>query len=154
MFLFVNAVFKWKPVRSVSRATTINHNYPLKNKTKISLQWETDLSQAFLPGNYIFSMLLYTSVKAFTVGNGGHVMRLIEAIGIRLDKLIKARDNLTEYELAKQAGMPRSTIWKIINPDLTRVKTVKIDTLYQIVDTLGISLKEFFDDPLFDDISD
>mgnify|MGYP001081025386 CR=1 FL=1 len=81
-------------------------------------------------------------------------MKLIEAIGMRLDKLIKARDNLTEYELAKQAGMPRSTIWKIINPDLTKVKTVKIDTLYQIVDTLGISLKEFFDDPLFNDISD
>lgn len=81
-------------------------------------------------------------------------MRLIEAIGMRLDKLIKARDNLTEYELAKQAGMPRSTVWKIINPDLTRVKTVKVDTLYQIVDTLGISLKEFFDDTLFDDISD
>lgn len=27
-------------------------------------------------------------------------------------------------------------------------------TLYQIVDTLGISLKEFFDDSLFNDISD
>ncbi len=34
-------------------------------------------------------------------------MRLIEAIGLRLDNLIKARGNLTEYELAKQAGMPR-----------------------------------------------
>ena len=81
-------------------------------------------------------------------------MRLLEAIGIRLDSLIKARDNLTEYELAKQAGMPRSTVWKIIRPDLTRVKTAKIDTLYQITDTLGISLKEFFDDPIFDNISD
>lgn len=81
-------------------------------------------------------------------------MRLIEAIGMRLDSLIKSREKLTEYELAKQAGMPRSTIWKIIHPDLTKVKTVKVDTLYQIADTLGISLKEFFDDPLFDDISD
>ena len=81
-------------------------------------------------------------------------MRLIEAIGMRLDSLIKSREKLTEYELAKQAGMPRSTVWKIIHPDLTKVKTVKVDTLYQIADTLGISLKEFFDDPLFDDISD
>lgn len=81
-------------------------------------------------------------------------MRLIEAIGMRLDRLIKSRENLTEYELAKQAGMPRSTVWKIIHPDLTKVKTIKVDTLYQIADTLGISLKEFFDDPLFDDISD
>ena len=83
-----------------------------------------------------------------------NIMRLIEAIGMRLDRLIKSRENLTEYELAKQAGMPRSTVWKIIHPDLTKVKTVKVDTLYQIADTLGISLKEFFDDPLFDDISD
>lgn len=81
-------------------------------------------------------------------------MRLIEAIGLRLDNLIKERENFTEYELAKQAGMPRSTVWKIIHPDLTRVKTVKIDTIYQIIDTLGLKLKEFFDDPVFDDISD
>ncbi len=81
-------------------------------------------------------------------------MRLIEAIGLRLDNLIKEREDFTEYELAKQAGMPRSTVWKIIHPDLTRVKTVKIDTIYQLIDTLGLKLKEFFDDPVFDDISD
>ncbi len=81
-------------------------------------------------------------------------MRLIEAIGLRLDNLIKERENFTEYELAKQAGMTRSTVWKIIHPDLTRVKTVKIDTIYQLIDTLGLKLKEFFDDPVFDDISD
>lgn len=81
-------------------------------------------------------------------------MKLIEAIGLRIDNLIKVRKNFTAYELAKQAGMPRSTVWKIINPDLTRVKTVKIDTLYQIVDTLGMTLKDFFDDPVFDDVSD
>ena len=81
-------------------------------------------------------------------------MKLIEAIGKRIDSLIKERNDFTAYELAKQAGMPRSTVWKIINPDLTRVKTVKIDTLYQIADTFGMSLKEFFDDPVFDDVSD
>lgn len=81
-------------------------------------------------------------------------MRLIEAIGIRVDNLIKEKEGLTQYELAKQAGIPRSTVWKIINPDITKVKTVKMDTVYQIVDTLGMSLKEFFDDPIFDEISD
>ena len=70
-------------------------------------------------------------------------MKLIEAIGKRLDKLIKQKKDLTQYELAKQAGIPRSTVWKIINPDMTKVKTVKMDTVYQIADTLGISLKEF-----------
>ena len=56
--------------------------------------------------------------------------------------------------MAKQAGMPRSTVWKITHPDLTKVKTVKSDTVYQLADTLGLNLKEFFDDHLFDDISD
>ncbi len=81
-------------------------------------------------------------------------MQLIEAVGLRLKKLIDSRKDLTAYELAKQAGMPRATLWKILNPDLTRVKTVKLDTLYQLVDTLGINLKEFFDDPVFDEVTD
>lgn len=81
-------------------------------------------------------------------------MKLIEAIGKRVDNLIKEKENLTQYELAKQAGIPRSTVWKIINPDMTKVKTVKIDTIYQIAVTLGLSLKEFFDDPIFDEVAD
>ena len=59
-------------------------------------------------------------------------MKLIEAIGIRIDKLIEERENFTQYQLGKLGGIPRATIWKIINPDTTRVKTVKIDTIYQI----------------------
>lgn len=80
-------------------------------------------------------------------------MKLLEAIGIRIKKLIDEA-KLTQYELAKQAGIPRSTVWKIINPDTTKVKTVKIDTVYQITATLDISLKDFFDDPLFDEVTD
>ena len=76
-------------------------------------------------------------------------MKLIEAIALRVSGLINDKDNLTAYELAKQAGMPRSTVWKIINPDLTRVKTAKIDTVYQIAATLGMNLKEFFDDAVY-----
>lgn len=80
-------------------------------------------------------------------------MKLVVSIGIRLNNIIKEND-LTQYELAKRAGLPRSTVWKIINPDTTKVKTVKIDTIYQLTATLGMSLKEFFDDPIFDDVSD
>lgn len=81
------------------------------------------------------------------------IMKLIEAVGIRLNNLIN--DNgLTIYELAKRTGVPRSTVWKIVHPDLTRVKTVKIDTIYQLADTLGIKLKDFFDNPVFDEVND
>ncbi len=81
------------------------------------------------------------------------IMKLIEAIGIRLDNLIN-ENKITIYELAKRAGVPRSTVWKIIHPDLTRVKTVKIDTIYQLADSFGIKLKEFFDNPIFDEVND
>lgn len=76
-------------------------------------------------------------------------MKLIEAIGLRIDGILASR-RITVYGLAKMAGMGRSTVWKIVHPDLLRVKTVKIDTLWQIADALGMSLKDFFDDPLFD----
>lgn len=80
-------------------------------------------------------------------------MKLIEAVGIRLSGLIQEK-GFTVYKLAKTAGMGCSTVWKILNPDLTSVKTLKLDTLYQIVVTMGISLSEFFDDPIFDEVTD
>ena len=81
-------------------------------------------------------------------------MKLIEAVGLRIDNLIKERENFTQYQLGKIGGIPRATIWKIINADTTRVKTVKLDTIYQIAATLDLSLKEFFDDPVFNEVTD
>lgn len=80
-------------------------------------------------------------------------MRLSEAVGKRIETLINEQ-GITQYELAKQAGMPRSTVWKIINTDASVVNTVKLSTLYDICATLGITLEEFFSDPIFHDIDD
>lgn len=77
-------------------------------------------------------------------------MKLIEAIGKRVEQLLDER-GLTQYELAKRGGIPRSTISVIVG---IKRNTAKIDTIYQIAATLGIPLKKFFDDPLFDDVSD
>ncbi len=81
-------------------------------------------------------------------------MLLIEAVAVRVENLIKSQEGLTAYALAKKAGMPRGTLWKIIHPDLTLVKTVKLDTIYQIAAALGISLSEFFNDPIFEQVID
>ena len=81
-------------------------------------------------------------------------MKLIEAVGIRIKNILSENGDITQYELAKRVGIPRGTIWKILNPDLTRVKTIKLDTLYQIVNTLGIKLEIFFADPIFDKVDD
>lgn len=80
-------------------------------------------------------------------------MKLILAVSKRTENLLNEK-NMTQYQLAKSGGFNRATLWHVINPDITSVKTVKLDTVYQIADTLGVSLKEFFDDPLFDDITD
>ncbi len=69
-------------------------------------------------------------------------MLLIEAVNARIDELCK------EYgitRLAEKSALNRSL--------LTMMKsacTVKLSTVSAICDGLGISLKEFFDSPLFD----
>lgn len=69
-------------------------------------------------------------------------MLLIEAVNARIDELCK------EYgitRLAEKSALNRSL--------LTMMKsacTVKLSTVSAICDGPGISLKEFFDSPLFD----
>ena len=77
-------------------------------------------------------------------------MKLSEAIGKRVENLLAER-NMTQYQLYKAGGIPRSTISVTVDG---KYKTVKIDTVYQIAATLGVSLKEFFDDALFDNLED
>lgn len=77
-------------------------------------------------------------------------MKLVEAIGKRLEKLLD-EVKWTQYELSKQSGIHRSTINRIVR---CLNDNVTMDIIYQIAATMGISLKEFFDDPIFDEVTD
>lgn len=77
-------------------------------------------------------------------------MNLSTAIGERVKNLLAER-HFSQYELYKRGGVPRSTVCDVINNHKKRVST---DTVYQICSTLEISLQEFFDDPLFDNLDD
>ena len=77
-------------------------------------------------------------------------MKLSEAVGKRVENLLEER-NMTQYQLYKNGGIPRSTISVTVDG---KYKTVKLDTIYQIVATVGITLKDFFDDALFDELED
>lgn len=77
-------------------------------------------------------------------------MRLVEAISKRVAILLDER-GIKAYQLYKNGGVPRSTVSDVL---LVKKKKVSTDTVYQICDTLGISLKEFFDDPVFDEVND
>lgn len=77
-------------------------------------------------------------------------MKLIEAVGQRANNLLKERE-MSQYALSKCGGIPKSTISVVIG---AKRNAIKIDTIYQITETLGISLKMFFDDPIFEEITD
>ena len=77
-------------------------------------------------------------------------MNLNEAVGIRLKKLLEEKE-WNNYTIQKEGGVPRVTVGRIVD---AKTKTVKLDTLYQITQTLNISLKDFFDDPIFDNLTD
>ena len=72
-------------------------------------------------------------------------MVLKEAIAKRIkEELIKR--NISQYKLSQISGVPQSTITTILNYD---IKTIKLNTLYDICSGLGIELKDFFDTEYF-----
>ena len=77
-------------------------------------------------------------------------MKLSVAVGQRIEKLLREH-NMTQYQLSKNGGIPRSTISVTVSG---KHNTVKLDTIYQICATLNITLEEFFKDELFSNIED
>ena len=77
-------------------------------------------------------------------------MTLNQAVGIRLKKLLEEKE-WNNNTVQREGGVPRVTVGRIVG---SKIKTVKLDTLYQITQTMGISLKDFFDDPIFDNLLD
>lgn len=77
-------------------------------------------------------------------------MRLVEAVGKRIQALIDEK-KITCYKLAKDGGIPRQTIAAILNG---KNKTVSLNTIFQITETLGITLDDFFHDKIFEEVTE
>lgn len=77
-------------------------------------------------------------------------MQLIEAVKIRFKKLMKDK-NFKQFDFYSNGGMPKSTVSQFLNG---KKKKVTIYTIYEMVAAMGVSLKEFFDDPIFDEVTD
>lgn len=71
-------------------------------------------------------------------------MRLVDAVYLRICEL-SDKSGLNKNSFANRCGVPRSTI-----ATMTKSSTVKLSTLQGVCDGLEISLKEFFDSPLFE----
>lgn len=75
-------------------------------------------------------------------------MNAKDAVARRIQALCLER-NIAVNTLANECGMPPSTVYSILGPKSQNPGVVSIQ---KICDGLGITVRQFFDDPLFDDL--
>ena len=75
-------------------------------------------------------------------------MKINEAVGIRLNKICTEK-NISINKLASISCLTHSTVQHLADG---RSKNPKTLTIVRICDGLGIKLKDFYDDPIFDNI--
>ena len=71
-----------------------------------------------------------------------------DAVAERIKGLCKER-NIAINTLANNAGVPPSTIYSMLN---SKSMNPGVVTIKQICDGMDITLREFFDSPIFDDL--
>lgn len=77
-------------------------------------------------------------------------MKLRDAVGKRIIEFCKER-NITPNKLCTMSGVIQSTVNSIFSG---RSQNPKLSTIQYLCEGLGITLKEFFDSELFDNIDD
>ena len=77
-------------------------------------------------------------------------MKIRNAVVERLRELTDKK-GITLYKLQKDSGIPEGTFLTLIYGDR---KGVNLTTIITLIQSLDISLKDFFDSPLFDDLDD
>lgn len=73
-------------------------------------------------------------------------MLLNEAIKIRLTNLMKEKNINSRYKISCASGLNPSSLNDFYRDKITYLR---IDTLYLICESLGITLEEFFKDTMF-----
>lgn len=73
-------------------------------------------------------------------------MKLSAAVAMRIDNLLKSR-GMSQYRLEKIIAMPHNTMRTLMS---ARNKGVNLTTVMQIARGLGLTVAEFFDDPIFE----
>ena len=75
-------------------------------------------------------------------------MQLSDSTRKRINFLLKEK-NMKLWDLSKSAGISLPTISDFLKND---TKNLRMDTMLHICEGFNITLKEFFDDPLFEDV--
>ena len=76
-------------------------------------------------------------------------MQLNQAVSMRLSELLRERA-MTQYQLFTKSGVPKSTINNLIN---CTYDSVKLRILHELCQGFEISITEFFQSPLFDEVN-
>ncbi len=73
-------------------------------------------------------------------------MLISHAISIRIKEILKTR-KITQYKLKQMIGIPHNSMLCIMGH---RYNSANLKTIFIIIDTLGMTIPEFFTSPLFD----
>ena len=75
-------------------------------------------------------------------------MQLSDATRIRIKQLLK-QNNMKLFDLSKAAGVSLPTISDFMKND---TKNLRMDTMLHICEGFNITLKDFFDDSIFEEV--
>lgn len=78
-------------------------------------------------------------------------MTLAEAVRHRLLALMDEK-HFSQYDFYVKGGIPKATASQILSG--SRSGRVALKTLYEMIAAMGVSLSDFFTDPIFDELSD
>ncbi len=73
-------------------------------------------------------------------------MKISEVIALRIRQILKQR-KMTQYKLEQLSGISHNTMINLLN---ARYNAANMRTVFIIIYSLGMTVSEFFDDPLFD----
>lgn len=76
-------------------------------------------------------------------------MKLNEAVSKRISQLLTER-GMTQYQLFSKSGVPKSTINNLVK---CAYDSVKLRIIHEICQGFEISICEFFQSPLFDEVN-
>ena len=97
--------------------------------------------------NY-FAYISSYNIRKFEVKAVERV-HLNEAVSKRLVELLEEHD-MTQYQLFVKSGVPKSTIHNIIH---CAYDSVKLRIIHELCQGLQISITEFFQSPLFEEVN-
>lgn len=76
-------------------------------------------------------------------------MHLNQAVSMRINELLQERE-MTQYQLFSKSGVPKSTLSNLMH---CSYDSVKLRIIHEICQGFEISLSDFFQSPLFDEVN-